>query len=175
MALAADALKPPTYYKIISLAFKGFLPAASVGYTLYRFCVNRTLCQLEATLEKTFLWLSSCLVGALDNLTFDTLPLQRLTPHDLTQPGALVSLVIIIFIIFVIAIGQVWALRLEGRLLQIPHTLLVSGGLFTGPDANPKYESSNTSLHSCAHISSWDSLADTAKPNLPRTPYWPLY
>ena len=116
VALAADAPEPPTYNKIISLALKGFLPAIFVGFTIFRFCIKRTMDRLKAPMERTSLWLGSFWVGALNNLTFDKLPLQRLLPHDLVQPGAILSLTIMTVVVFFIAIGQVWALRLEGRL-----------------------------------------------------------
>ena len=116
VALATDTPEPPTYYKVISLALKEFLPAAFVGYAIYHICVKRTLYRLEATVEKTVLSLGSFWVGALNNLTFDRLPIQRLTPHDLLQPGAILSLIVIIVIILLLAVGQIWAFRLEGRL-----------------------------------------------------------
>ena len=72
-----------------------------------------------ALLETSILWLSTFWVGALNNFTFDKLPLQRLTPRDIgAQPGGIAYLSIIIIIILAIAIGQAWALRREGRLPQ---------------------------------------------------------
>ena len=117
VSLAADAPEPSSYYKVISLALRGFLPAAFVGYFIYRFCVKRTLDNFNAPMERTLLWLGPFWLGALNNLTFDKLPIQRLTPHDLSaQPGAILVFIIILLIIFLIAIGQIYALRLEGRL-----------------------------------------------------------
>jgi hypothetical protein len=70
-----------------------------------------------AQYEKTILWVGGCWVGALTNYTFDFIPIQRLTPHDLDQqPGAKVALSIIVILLTFIAIGQAWYLRLEGRL-----------------------------------------------------------
>ena len=105
-----------TYPDVVSLAFRSFLPAAFVGLVLYRYCVHRTLTGLTAQLEKTVLWLGGCWLGALNNFTFDKLPIQRLTPHDLRQPGAILTLISIICLIIAITIGQAWALRVEGRL-----------------------------------------------------------
>ena len=116
VALASD---PPDFEKhmsVVSWAFRGFLPAAFVGLVIYYFCVHYTLNNLSAQIEKTVLWLGGCWLGASSNLTFEKLPIQRLTPHDLQQPGAILTLVTIVSIIFLIAIFQAWTLRIEGRL-----------------------------------------------------------
>ena len=42
-----------------------------------------------------------------------------MTPHDLrNQPGAIPVLVLLILVVLVIALGQAWAFRIEGRLLR---------------------------------------------------------
>jgi hypothetical protein len=66
--------------------------------------------------EKTILWLGGCWLGALSNTTFHLIPIQRLIPHDLKQPGAISALVFIIIFILAIALVQAWAFRIEGRL-----------------------------------------------------------
>jgi hypothetical protein len=74
-------------------------------------------------LEKTVLWLGPAWVGALNNYTFDKIPIQRLTPHDIkAQPGAVPALIIVVLSIFFIALGQAWAFRVEGRM---PRYLLI--------------------------------------------------
>jgi hypothetical protein len=81
--------------------------------------VRRVLDGLTAQVEKTVLWLGACWVGALTNYTFDFIPIQRLTPHDLDQqPGARAALAIIIIVLFVIVASQVWFFRQEGRLIR---------------------------------------------------------
>jgi hypothetical protein len=86
-------------------------------YAVYRFCVKPQQQGLHAQIEKTVLWLGGCWVGALNNYTFDKIPIQRLTPHDIKQqPGAVPALIIVVLSLACIAVGQAWALRVEGRL-----------------------------------------------------------
>lgn len=109
------------------LASKG-LPAALGAYVFYRFAIRRTLSGLTAQVEKTILWLGAAWVGALTNYTFDFIPIQRLTPHDLkAQPGAVVALIVIIVVLLLIVIGQIWYLRLEGRLRKFLALYLILG------------------------------------------------
>ncbi|KAI9722985.1 MAG: hypothetical protein M1812_001434 [Candelaria pacifica] len=111
---------PPTlsdYYSILSIIIGRFLPAAFVSFVLYRYCIRRQLEGLNAQFEKSILWLGGCWVGALNNYTFIHIPISRLTPHDVNQqPGAKAALAIIITTLLVIAAGQIYFLRLEGRL-----------------------------------------------------------
>ncbi|KZF20146.1 hypothetical protein L228DRAFT_249822 [Xylona heveae TC161] len=117
VGLGSDPPSLTDYYSIVSVVLGRFLPAAFVAFAIYRYCVRRQLTGLTAHVEKTVLWLGGCWVGALNNYTFDHIPIQRLTGHDLNQqPGAKVALVIIVVALLVIALGQVWFLRLEGRL-----------------------------------------------------------
>lgn len=105
------------YSDLFSNIIGKFLPACFITYVFYRFCIHRTLQDLTAQFEKTILWLGACWIGALDNYTFSRMiPLQRLTPHDLAQPGAVLALTIIVITIALIAISQIYYLRLEHRL-----------------------------------------------------------
>lgn len=145
VALVSD---PPTfsdYYTLVSSAFGRFLPAAFVGYVLFRYCTQPQLAGLEAQIEKTILWLGACWTGALNNYTFDKLPIQRLTPHDLRQqPGAITALIIIVLIIFVIALGQAWAIRVEGKM---PKYLAVYGLMVAGMLALVAVPNMNLRIH----------------------------
>ncbi|KAL9063279.1 MAG: hypothetical protein Q9157_008322 [Trypethelium eluteriae] len=117
VALASDPPSLSNYYDLISLAFGRFLPAAFCGTVIYRYCARHTLTNLTALIEKTVLWLGACWVGALNNYTFDKIPIQRLTPHDIQQqPGAIPALIIVVLSIFFIALGQAWCFRQEGRM-----------------------------------------------------------
>lgn len=118
VALATDFPEYEDFGSVVTSAFRRLLPTIFVGLAIYRYWISTTLDGLTARLEKTILWLGSCWIGALDNFTFDTLPLARLTPHDLSQPGAVVTLAVLILVILAIAIGQVWVFRIEGRLLR---------------------------------------------------------
>ena len=105
------------YSNLFSDMIGKFLPACFIAFVFYKYCIQRTLKDLTAQIEKSVLWLGSCWVGALDNYTFSHIPIQRLTPRDLaSQPGAILALVIIVVILIAIAIGQIYYLRLEHRL-----------------------------------------------------------
>jgi hypothetical protein len=118
VALASDPPNLTDYYAIISIALGRLLPASFCMYAVYRFAVRPQF-------EKTILWLGGCWVGALNNYTFDKIPIERLTPHDIkNQPGAIPALIIIVLLLFSIALGQAWALRVEGRL---PRYLAIYG------------------------------------------------
>ena len=116
VALASDPPDFENYMSVISWAFRGFLPAGFTAFVIFHFCIHYTLDRLSAQIEKTVLWLGGCWLGALNNLTFDKLPIQRLTIHDLQQPGALLTLITIVQAILFIALFQAWAFRIEGRM-----------------------------------------------------------
>lgn len=116
-ALASDPPYFATYDGVVSSAVGRFLPAAFVALFIYHYCVRYTLQDLNAQFEKTVLWLGGCWVGAIGQNIFDKIPISRLTPHDLQQqPGAIPALIAIIIVIAAIAVTQVWAFRIEGRL-----------------------------------------------------------
>ncbi|KAI4112545.1 MAG: hypothetical protein LQ345_006319 [Seirophora villosa] len=123
---------PPTntnYASLSSLIIGRFLPAAFVAAVFYRYSVKPQQHDLNAYVERTILWLGGAWVGSLNNYTFDFIPIQRLTPSDLrAQSGAPLALSIIIILLLAIAIGQVWYLRLEGRL---PKYLAIYGMFVT--------------------------------------------
>jgi hypothetical protein len=125
VALASDPPNRADYVSLLSLAFGRFLPACFCAWVTYRYTALRTLTNLTAQFEKTILYLGPAWLGALNNYTFDKLPLQRLTPHDIkAQPGAIPALVTVVLSIFFIALGQAWAFRVEGRM---PRYLAIYG------------------------------------------------
>lgn len=125
VALISDPPYYDDYTDLISLAIRRFLPAAFVGHIIHQYSVHRTLHDLKAPIERTVLWLGGVWIGALNNVTFDRLPISRLTPHDLKQqPGAVAALLSIVSTILVIAVGQAWCFRVEGRM---PRYLLFYG------------------------------------------------
>lgn len=125
VALVSDPPANTTYYGLLSIAFGRFLPAAFCAWVTYKYTVKRSLTGLTAQIEKTILWLGPAWVGSLNNYTFDRIPIQRLTPHDIkAQPGAIPALIIIVLSIFFIALGQAWAFRVEGRM---PRYLVIYG------------------------------------------------
>lgn len=129
IALASDPPNMTDYYEIISIALARLLPAGFCMYVIYIFAVRRQLVGLDAQIEKTILWVGGCWIGALNNYTFAKIPIERLTPHDIAnQPGAIPALIIVALSVFCIALGQAWALRVEGRL---PRYLAIYG-IFVG-------------------------------------------
>ena len=123
VGLASDPPSLTNYYSLLSIAFGRFLPACFCGWVTYRYTVKRSLTDLTAQIEKTVLWLGPAWVGALNNYTFDRIPIQRLTPHDIkAQPGAVPALICVVLTIFFMALGQAWAFRVEGRM---PRYLLI--------------------------------------------------
>ena len=129
VALGTDPPDEDAFNAVLASAFRRLLPAMFVGLAIYHYASSTTLVKLTARFEKTLFWLGACWIGALDNYTFDTIPIQRLTPHDLrSQPGAVTALIILILSLVVAALGQAWALRIEGRLLSY----LKLYGLFGG-------------------------------------------
>lgn len=117
VALASDPPDFPDFNSVVSAAVGRFLPAAFVALSIYLCSIRRTLHNLNAPVEKTILWLGACWAGALSNATFDLIPIQRLSPHDLKQqPGAIPALIFIIVLLLAIALTQAWAFRIEGRL-----------------------------------------------------------
>ena len=117
VGLASDPPSLTDYYSLLSIAFGRFLPACFCAWVTYKYTVKRSLTGLTAQIEKTILWLGPAWVGTLNNYTFDKIPIQRLTPHDIkAQPGAIPALITVVLSIFCIALGQAWAFRVEGRM-----------------------------------------------------------
>lgn len=120
VGLATDTPNYNDFATLFSLEIGRYLPAMFVAWVMYdKMGVRHTLRGLTAHIEKTVLWLGGAWVGALTNYTFDFIPIQRLTPHDLSQqPGAQAALSIIIIVLVVITALQVWFFRQEGRLIS---------------------------------------------------------
>jgi len=116
VGLVSDPPNHTSYASLTSLIIGRFLPASFVAFAIYRYSVKPQQTNLTATIERTVLWLGGAWFGALNNYTFNILiPIQRLTPSDIqSQPGAPLALVLVVLLIFSIALGQVWYLRLEG-------------------------------------------------------------
>ena len=144
VGLASDP--PPAQYnrndqfEIVSIVAGRFLPAAFVMYIFYLHVlgptwaantspvwltgVNRPRSPFklppQLAVERAVYILFGWFFGALNNVTFAKLiPLQRLTPHDLAnQPGAKPALGIVITCLILLASGQIYFLRREGRLIR---------------------------------------------------------
>lgn len=130
VSLSSDPPYFPDYSEVVSLSLGCLLPSAFVGFAIYYFCVRHTLRDLTTQWEKTILWVGGCWVGALDNYTFDRLPISRLTPHDIQQqPGAIPTLIAIVCVLVAVVVTQAWAFKNEGRL---PRYILLYGVMACG-------------------------------------------
>ena len=116
----------------LDVAFGTFLPALFVAYAFWRLAFRFVLPAFsKAPLESCILYLSGFWVGVLNNLTFDKLPLSRLTSSDLTKRrGAITTLVVMLVIIIILVINQIRVVRKTGWL---PYYLAwyIAGGLVT--------------------------------------------
>ncbi|KAK0626321.1 hypothetical protein B0T14DRAFT_422718 [Immersiella caudata] len=132
VGLATDTPNYASVPALISREVGNFVPAMFTAWVMYdKMGVRRALRGLSAQIEKTVLWLGACWVGSLTNHTFDFIPIQRLTPHDLEQqPGARAALAIIIIILLAIVSTQIWFFRQEARLIRyLGFYLLLGVGL----------------------------------------------
>ena len=130
VGLVSDPPNHSDYSSLISIIIGRFLPAAFVAAVFYRYSIRPQQTELTANIERTILWLGGAWIGALNNYTFDFIPIQRLTPHDLhAQSGAVVALIIVVLLIFFIALQQAWYLRQEGR---FPRYLALYAGMVAG-------------------------------------------
>lgn len=117
VGLVSDPPNTANVYESISKLFERLLPATFITYIFYRTSAIPLLKGLNAQIEKTVLYLGFAFIGALNNYTFAPLiPIERLTPNDLAQPGAVMALVIIVTIIVAIIIGQIHYIRLSGNM-----------------------------------------------------------
>lgn len=118
-ALATDTPAFDDVATLVSTALGKLLPALFISMVMYNLYIRRTLHGLTAQFEKTILWLGPCWVATLADYTFELIPLERLTAHDLKQqPGGIAALVVIVVVLLVVFIGQAWAFAREGRLLR---------------------------------------------------------
>ena len=116
VGLVSDPPNLSSFADLLSTLLAKLLPAAFVAVIVYRYCAVPLLAGLTAQVEKTVLYLGFCFIGCLNNYTFAPLiPISRLTPHDLAQPGAKFALAMIVTIVLVIVITQIYWIRLTGK------------------------------------------------------------
>lgn len=119
--VTVNAEDPETLSALLSIGLERFLPSFFILYVLWECSAKRTLTAPEpptqsSNLYKLFLWYPLFWLGILNNMTFDRLPVDRLTIADLKeQAGALVSVLCIAGTIFVSAIIQAYKIWLSGR------------------------------------------------------------
>lgn len=132
---------PETLYNLLSVSLERFLPTCFILYVLWVVSVKRTFL-LKAPLENDTLndldeerphcsklfpnysplfriifWYLFFWIGVVNNMTFDRLPIDRLTLYDLqTMPGALIVMCVLGAIMLVCVVAQAYYLWLLGRL-----------------------------------------------------------
>lgn len=117
VGIVSDPPNTANIYEAISTLLGRFLPAAFISVILYRIAAVPLLTGVTAQVEKTILYLGFCFIGALNNYTFAPLiPIERLTPNDLAQPGAYFALTIIVTIILTIVASQIHFIRVSGNM-----------------------------------------------------------
>ncbi|AET38974.1 uncharacterized protein Ecym_3493 [Eremothecium cymbalariae DBVPG len=100
-----------------STGFGRLLPLCFVLYVFWHIAIRKLA--NGSPLAKVLLWYPLFWVGILNNVTFDRLPIDRLTASDLKeQPGSIVGLAIIASIILVCTIIQMRALWKAGILAR---------------------------------------------------------
>ncbi|OBA23813.1 hypothetical protein METBIDRAFT_37232 [Metschnikowia bicuspidata var. bicuspidata NRRL YB-4993] len=135
---------PQLFYELVSLGLERFLPTCFILYVLWVASVRRTFGEDphdvsragcvglsgESPLSRLFLWYPLFWLGVLNNITFDRLPVDRLTWHDLQeQPGALVTVMVVALLLVGCVVAQAYYVWLLGRFWRL---LLVYGAVFAG-------------------------------------------
>lgn len=113
-------------------AFGTFLPALFVGYAFWRLAWRFVLPDFsKMPIEAAVWYIGPFWVGVLANVTFEKIPIDRLTASDLTKRGgAITALVIILIVVIAVIINQARVVRKTGWL---PYYLgwYILGGLIT--------------------------------------------
>lgn len=104
--------------KLLSTAFARLLPLGFVLYVLW-ITTSRTTLAGGSPLCKLFIWYPLMWAGAANKITFDRLPVDRLTPHDIKQmPGSILTVIVVSIIILACAIVQALQLWRAGKFVQ---------------------------------------------------------
>lgn len=146
-----DPYESETLYQLISVCLERFLPTCFILYFLWSVSVKRTFESVDSYMKlgtydpevqaaqtesannfsvvtRLLLWYPLFWLGVLNNVTFDRLPVDRLTWHDLqVQPGALMTVMIVSLILIFCVVAQAYYVWLLGRFWKL---LLVYGLIF---------------------------------------------
>lgn len=119
--VAVDPWHRESLAALVSLSLERFLPMCFMLYVLWRFAVRITLSDPKdnvqpSPLSKTLIWYPLYWVGVLNNVTFDRLPMDRLTIKDLReQPGAITTIVCVVATIVTCALVQAFKIWQAGK------------------------------------------------------------
>lgn len=113
--LLTDPHDPSSVYELISVAVQRLLPLCFVLYVEWKCAIKRTL-EHGSPVAKVILWYPTFWLGVMNNITFDRLPVDRLTMKDLReQAGALTAVGSIAATILTCAVIQAYSLWKSGR------------------------------------------------------------
>lgn len=148
--ILVEPLDPESFFELISMSLGRFLPTCFVLYVLWKVSIRRTFGSVksgnylpveeaspelngveeppirrepppqESSVSKVLLWYPFFWLGILNNVTFDRLPVDRLTWHDLqVQPGALMTVSIVACILVFCIVAQAYYVWLLGRFWKL--------------------------------------------------------
>lgn len=114
--LLIDPHEPVSVEELLSVGFQRLLPLCFILYVLWKCAIKRTF-DNGSPLTKVLLWYPTFWSGVMNNITYDRLPVDRLTFRDMKeQAGAATAVGSILATIVVAAIIQGYSLWKSGRL-----------------------------------------------------------
>ncbi|KAH3660173.1 hypothetical protein OGAPHI_007378 [Ogataea philodendri] len=114
--MVVKAQDPESLATLISLGFQRLLPLCFILYVFWKIACKTTLSYPSSPICKTLIWYPLFWVGILNNVTFDRLPVDRLTITDiLTQPGSIFATLGIVVTIVCGAVVQAYHLWKAGK------------------------------------------------------------
>ncbi|ODQ81547.1 hypothetical protein BABINDRAFT_159823 [Babjeviella inositovora NRRL Y-12698] len=116
-----DPSDPEMLASLVSLGLERFLPSCFIAFTMWHVAVRHTMSDppepfLPSPFTRTLFWYPVFWLGVMNNLTFDRLPVDRLTWKDLaSQPGALTAVSCIFSVIILGVLIQAYQLWHAGK------------------------------------------------------------
>ncbi|GAA5963286.1 hypothetical protein JCM21900_000320 [Sporobolomyces salmonicolor] len=115
VVLASD---PTTMPPDVSTGFKYFLPALFVAESFWRHCWRFVVPAFEKSglmIERTVWYLAGFWMGLLVNISLAWIPIDRLTPSDISrEPGGLIAVICIAIFLFFAILNQLRVIRRTG-------------------------------------------------------------
>lgn len=113
-----DGKDPNSIATLFSIGFERLLPLCFVLYVMWKSTVYRTLSEPSSPISKVLLWYPLFWVGIANNVTFDRLPVDRLTPRDIKEmPGSFLTIILIVIGLIICSVVQGHQLWKSGRLI----------------------------------------------------------
>ncbi|BGP26022.1 LCCL domain containing protein [Rhodotorula toruloides] len=102
----------------LQTAFENFLPVLFVGESFWRHAWRWVAPAFESSgfiLERTVWYLAGFWVGLLMNISLHWIPIDRLTPHAISQePGSLVAVIVVAIFLLLVIVNQLRVIRRTG-------------------------------------------------------------